>query len=162
MGFGLSISKQLTEAMRGSIYFESQLDIGSKFTFSIPLYRAQNITTDYPAFVETEILKNNTSTQKIFHTETSQSIPIEFIGSNLNLLPTINLAKSIQDINIQLNKSLDCHQLLEENAEKSREDNNSEIVNESPKVLIVDDTSINIFALQMLLRKLNVKSDSVT
>jgi len=36
-GLGLSISKQLVELMGGNIWVESEINIGSKFTFEIPL-----------------------------------------------------------------------------------------------------------------------------
>ena len=140
----MSISKQLTEAMRGSIYFESKLEIGSKFTFCIPLYQS----TD-----------NYFSTEIIIKTE--MTIPIEFISkSDRNYLPHILEAEPKEEESKFFESSVN-PLLLDENSEKSSEENNSAIVNESPKVLVVDDTAINIFVIQNLLRKLNVKSDTV-
>ena len=38
-GFGLAVVKKLTEAMNGSISFESEVDKGSQFTLEFPLER---------------------------------------------------------------------------------------------------------------------------
>ena len=159
MGFGLSISKQLTEAMKGNIYFESNLEIGSKFTFSIPLYQSDISTNEYPT---KQIVnpRNILSTEINLHSEMS-NIPNEFSETHQNLFPHLLQANAIQEEESKLFESSVNPLLLGENLENSRQDNNSERVHESAKVLIVDDTSINIFALQMLLRKLNVNSDSV-
>ena len=167
MGFGLNISKQLTEAMRGSIHFESQLEIGSKFTYCIPLYQQAKSTDDYPGQL-IENPRNISSTEIILHTEMSQrTIPIELSETDTNLLPYTenilhaNLTETNQDEEVKLLETEDSHLLLGKNSENRSHKNYSEEVKESLKVLIVDDTSINIFALRMLLSKLNVKSDSV-
>ena len=160
MGFGLSISKQLTEAMSGNIYFESQLEIGSKFTFSIPISQRLEITTGCSTKKHEESSENISPNDTILNLDMSQ-IPIELSETDMKLLPHILQAEVDPETEVKFCESAANPRLLLENLKERSEENNSEIVTESPKVLIVDDTSINVFALQMLLSKLKVKSDSV-
>ena len=159
VGFGLSISKQLTEAMRGNIHFESKLEIGSKFAFSIPLPRQNISTDDYPA-LQLINLRNISSTEIILKSE--MTIPNElFNETDRNLLPHLLQAEANQEEEGKFFESSVNPLLLDVNSEKSNQDDNKSEVNEKDKVLIVDDTAINIFAMQNLLRKLKVESDSV-
>lgn len=47
-GLGLTISKNLVELMRGRIWLESKLDVGTKATFWIPFQKAPYQTTESP------------------------------------------------------------------------------------------------------------------
>ena len=107
---------------------------------------------------------NISTTEIILNTEMSQrSIPIELNETDLNLLPHAEniLHTKLAETIVKLTENEDNQQLLYENLENKVEENNSKRINVNPKVLIVDDTSINIFALRMLLSKLKVGSDSV-
>jgi signal transduction histidine kinase/DNA-binding response OmpR family regulator len=50
-GLGITISKQLVEILGGSLEMESEQDIGTKFSFSLPLKKAKRIE-DYAEVVE--------------------------------------------------------------------------------------------------------------
>jgi two-component system, sensor histidine kinase and response regulator len=76
-GLGLIISKRLIEAMGGEIGVSSQLGIGSTFTFSVLLSRAQRPATEVPlAHKRTALLGEGKCSEQIVRMLERESIPV--------------------------------------------------------------------------------------
>ena len=163
--------------MGGKIFVESTKEVGSKFTFSLHTPESLNIIQQLnphkidsnEPILTTEIIVESDGLSE-------RSIPLENIGktseiislgsenfgtiSHFPLLQTSqDEVKMIASNNEELHIESDYPMISSINGE---EDNKYQEEGTKPiKVLIVDDTSINIFALRMLLKKLQIESDSV-
>jgi len=134
-GLGLSISKKLVELLGGTLNLDSQLGIGSEFSFSIKfditsLKISNNIFVN--KFFGKNIIKNKLTIDE--NNEKDNKIDKRIIDSNIKIKAAFQINNEYYDSDkIKNNKNL--------------------------KVLLCEDTSFNIKLMQSLLEKFPVELD---
>lgn len=99
-GLGLSLSKQLTEMLGGSLTVKSKLNIGSKFTVA---FNAEDIDADAYIYNESDLPEalNIHQPQSIFHPLTGHVLVVEDVPINQELisihLSTLGITFTIVD-----------------------------------------------------------------
>ena len=153
----MNVSYELVSKMNGTIKIESEVNIGTKAYFSLPLTmtenekevedhargcRGRNNFLDCSNFVDPSLIYSSFPS---IQSEAESRQEIYTSDVNLDIMTISNEC---------VNSSRNYYNVHEERKENVVSPN-------SQKILIVDDNSVNILSLRLLLNRIHIQTDSV-